>query len=229
MKINLSGIKNKLEAYVKSDSGKLKIASTLQEMREDDLEQTAGGSLIISKNRMGEIGDELIKILQQSANDAGFAASAKSVLEHFDNISKGELIKEKDGSYRYDLTFEGKTDGRNSVLAREPLENDDVSNMIDDKDKLQNIVALFNNGYSSGKPRNFAYGLWYGHKPTTLDTAYRTGGYDSDDVWTRSTLDRPAMHFMQRAVEDFNAKYEKKYGIRAVLSEEYTDPNYYNR
>ena len=224
MYINLTSINGKLEQYAKSKAGKAKIASTLQQMQDDGLEQTAGGSLIISKKKMDEISDELISELRASAHSAGFARSAKTVLDHFDEISKGELIKDADGSYRYELTFKGKTDGNDSSLARDPLDED----YVEDEDRLKNIVALFNNGYTPGRPRAHAYGTWYGHKPTTLDIAYRTGGYDSNDSWMVSTLDRPAMHFMQRAVDDFNAKYEKKYGIRAVLSEEYTNPNYYD-
>ena len=110
-------------------------------------------------------------------------------------------------------------------MARRSLDDGDYHG---EDEYLQNIVALFNNGYRDGHPENYKYGWWYDHAPTTLDIAYRTGGYDSKDSWMISTKDRTAMHFMQRAVEDFNAKYETKYGIRAVLSAEYTDPNYYN-
>lgn len=224
MNINIASIQGKLEAYAKSAAGKAKIASTLQEMQEDGLEQTAGGSLIISKKKMGEIADELIGILQITAGSAGFADSAESVLNHFDDLQKGDLIKDKDGNYRYEITFRGKTDDKNSSLARQSLDDGEFH---EDKEYLHNIVALFNNGYTNGRPKSHVYGWWYGHKPTTLDIAYRTGGYDSDDSWMISTLDRPALQFMQRAVEDFNAKYETKYGIKAVLSEEYTNPNYF--
>ena len=225
MNINIASIQSKLETYAKSTEGKAKIADTLQQMQEDGLEQTAGGSLIISKKKMSEIADELMDIVRNSAHSSGFAATATSVLDHFDHLNKGELIKEKDGSYRYDITFEGKTDGENSSLARKSLDDGDFHA---EQDYLQNIVALFNNGYRDGHPTNYKYGWWFDHKPTTLDVAYRTGGYDSNDAWVRSKIDRPALQFMQRAVEDFNAKYETKYGIRAVLSAEYTDPNYYN-
>lgn len=225
MNINIASIQSKLETYAKTQPGKAKIASTLQQMQEDGLEQTAGGSLIISKKMMNEIADELITTVQKSANNAGFATSAQSVLDHFDHITKSDLIKEKDGGYRYELTFEGKSDGENSSLARKSLDDGDFHA---EQDYLQNIVALFNNGYRDGHPTNYKYGWWFDHKPTTLDVAYRTGGYDSNDAWVRSKIDRPALQFMQRAVEDFNAKYETKYGIKAVLSAEYTDPNYYN-
>ena len=224
MYINLTSINGKLEQYAKSKAGKAKIASTLKQMQDDGLEQTAGGSLIISKKKMDEISDELISELRASAHSAGFAGSAKTVLEHFDEISKGELIKDADGSYRYELTFEGKTDGYNSKLARASLYDEKYN---EETQYLHNIVALFNNGYNPGKPNDYVYGWWEGHEPTTAEVRYRSG-IDSKDAWVKSTKDRPAIHFMQRAVDDFNAKYEKKYGIRAVLSEEYTNPNYYD-
>ena len=224
MNINIASIQSKLESYAKSTEGKAKIAGTLQQMQEDGLEQTAGGSLIISKKVMDEIADELMDTVRNSARSSDFAATATSVIDHFDHLSKGELIKEKDGSYRYDITFEGKTDGENSSLARKSLDDGDYHA---EQEYLQNIVALFNNGYRDGHPTSYKYGWWFGHKPTG-EAYFRSGWYDSTDAWVRSKIDRPALQFMQRAVEDFNAKYETKYGIKAVLSAEYTDPNYYN-
>lgn len=224
MYINLTNINGKLEQYAKSKAGKAKIASTLQQMQDDGLEQTAGGSLIISKKKMSEIADELIDVLQNSARSSDFAASAKSVLDHFDHLKKSELLKDEDGSYRYELIFEGKTDHENSALARESLDDGDYRA---DRDYLHNIVALFNNGYRDGHPTSYKYGWWYNHPPIG-EAIHRSGGFDQHDAWIRSKVDRDGMYFMQRAVDDFNAKYEKKYGIRAVLSEEYTNPNYYD-
>ena len=85
MNINIASIKSKLESYAKSTEGKAKIAGTLQQMQEDGLEHTAGGSLIISKKKMGEIADELMDTVRNSAHNSNFASTAKSVLDHFDH------------------------------------------------------------------------------------------------------------------------------------------------
>lgn len=81
---------------------------------------------------------------------------------------------------------------------------------------VDNIVQLFNNGVrASGQ----VYGWWDSHKPTTS----RNARGDSEYAWVTSTKERPALHFMQEAVAEFNATYAEKYGVQAILSEQYKE------
>lgn len=81
---------------------------------------------------------------------------------------------------------------------------------------VDNIVQLFNNGVrASGQ----VYGWWDNHKPATKKNVRG----DSEYAWVTSTKERPALHFMQEAVAEFNATYAEKYGVKAVLSEQYKE------
>lgn len=64
---------------------------------------------------------------------------------------------------------------------------------------VDNIVALFNNGY---KASDYVYGNWHGNR-------------------VRSTISRPGLNFMQEAVSDFNGGYGAANDIVAKLSGEY--------
>lgn len=63
-----------------------------------------------------------------------------------------------------------------------------------------NIVALMNHGY---RAKNYVYGAWDG-----------AGGKR-----IRSRLERPGLHFLDAAVEEFNQQFAGQ--ARAILSEEY--------
>lgn len=64
---------------------------------------------------------------------------------------------------------------------------------------VNNIVALFNNGYTAS---HHVYGSWHGNR-------------------VRSRLSRPGLHFMQAAVADFNGGHGAANNIVARLSDEY--------
>ena len=84
-------------------------------------------------------------------------------------------------------------------LRRESLRSDLFPDGID------NIVALLNNGYNA---RNYVYGEWKGH-----------------NVWVRSRKDREPLLFMQKAVDEFNARYGERYNVTAILDSAYGGEN----
>lgn len=124
----------------------------------------------------------------------------ESVMEHINGIeSSGYITKlPNNEGYEIHLSFSGD-------LHRDSLDNDLGYEGVD------NIVALFNNGYHA---KNFVYGWWDGHKATG-DGVLRSG-VDTDFAYVRSKKEREALRFIQQAVMDFNASYGAEYGVTAV-------------
>lgn len=101
----------------------------------------------------------------------------ESVLEHINNMeSSGQIRKTPDG-YEIPLFFHGD-------LHRDSLENDLGY------DGIENIVALFNNGYHA---KNYVYGWRNGHTATG-DGSLRSG-YNTDFAWVRSKKERRTTPF----------------------------------
>jgi len=113
------------------------------------------------------------------------------------NTLKSTPPKKVDGGYEVQIKFD------KSALRRDSLGNDLGYDGID------NIVALFNNGYHA---RNYVYGWWNSHKSATGDTY----------AWVQSKKEREPLRFMQDAVAEFNATYGAKYGIVVELGSDYT-------
>ncbi len=95
----------------------------------------------------------------------------------------------KDECYKIDIKIPPES------LRRDSLYKDKYPEGVD------NIIALFDNGYKARKP---VYGFW--------NTAGKT---------VSSVTERPALHFMQEAIDEFNAKYGSLYGCKAVLGKQY--------
>lgn len=66
---------------------------------------------------------------------------------------------------------------------------------------IDNIIALFDKGYNAKKR---VYGYW-----------------DSVGRRISSLTNRPALDFMQEAIEDFNQKYSSLYSCKAELGQQY--------
>ena len=91
------------------------------------------------------------------------------------------------------------------ALFRESLEWVDRDGTPNGKSSggVQNIVALFNNGY--GPISRPMFGAWNTHGGVIVD----------------ATPTRPALHFMQDAVRMFNTKYGARYSVTATVGSEY--------
>lgn len=99
-------------------------------------------------------------------------------------------------------------------LHRDSVENDET-----DYDGIENILALFNNGYiASGS----VYGWWNGHRPT--GEALSRGVTGSEDyAWIKTRPEREGLRFMQDARDEFLAKYGSKYTVKVKLGSDYED------
>ena len=129
-------------------------------------------------------------------------------MNHFDSL---DYAIEDSGSGDYECYIYFTDD-----LSRNSLETDDSQG-----EGINNIVALFNNGYVASAPK---YGWWNGHSPTG-ESVYRSG-QNNNSAYVRSTQARPSLHFMQAAIEDFYKKYKSKYKMSVLLNGSEYDGNY---
>lgn len=198
--INMSSIMKKVRRYATSKDGKKRMSDVLEKYRKEGRDRTEGGSEVLTKTRMAELATELISILKTTAASYDLAAS---VMRHFDTL---------------DYIFQDLGDGKfecfiyfNDDLSRDSLETD-----YNQGEGINNIIALFNNGYVASAPK---YGWWNGHTPTG-ESGYRSG-LNSTSAYVKGTQARPSLRFMQTAIEDFYSKYAKQYAMTVVLDDDY--------
>lgn len=200
MNINIDSIMSKVSAYAQSSAGKEKMNKRIQQYVSSGVKQTAAGDKILTEDKMWEAVSKFLYVMRVTAAEYGLP---ESVMEHINGLeSAGQIRKTPDG-YEIALYFEGD-------LHRDSLDNDLGYEGVD------NIVALFNNGYHA---RNYVYGWWEGYKATG-DGVLRSG-VGTDFAWVRSKKEREPLHFIQQAVHDFNANYGADYGVTAVAGTAY--------
>lgn len=113
--------------------------------------------------------------------------------------SSGTIIQSEEG-FEIPLYFEGD-------LHRDSLDNDLGY------EGINNIVALFNNGYHA---QNYVYGWWDNHSPSGAAIGHSL--YNDNYAWVRSKKERDALKFIQQAISDFNGNYGSEYNITAVIA-----------
>ena len=190
-------LSSKLNAWIKSPQGQSRLQNKLEEYNRNGIKETAAGDSVIPETRIYEAAAKFIQVLQMTAKSYDLP---ESVMKHIENMRSGVVVQTKNG-FEVPLYFEGD-------LHRDSLENDLGYNGID------NIVALFNNGYHA---QNYVYGWWNGHSSTTADVAYRSG-VDNNSIWVRSRKERDALKFIQQAINDFNGNYGSEYDVTAVIA-----------
>ncbi len=199
--INMSSVMSKVRRYNNSDSGKKKMRDTIKQYRESGKSKTDAGSELLTKPLMAQLADELITILKTTAKSYDLPPS---VLAHFDSLT---YVFEDLGNDMFQCYIYFLDD-----LSRESLETDENQG-----EGIDNIVALFNNGYVASSPK---YGWWNGHKPTGESIQYSTPGV-MNDAYVISRQWRVSLNFMQNAIEDFYSKYSNKYAMSLTLSDDY--------
>ena len=199
MNINMGSIMSKMRAFSESPKGKKRMKACLEMYEKEGRASTAAGDKLLTEKMMWEAVSKFIHVMKITAADYDLP---ESVMEHINGLESSGLITKlpNDGGYEIHLSFSGD-------LHRDSLENDLGYEGID------NIVALFNNGYHA---RNYVYGWWDNHKATG-DGVLRSG-YDSKFAYVRSRKEREALRFIQQAVINFNANYGTEYGVTAVES-----------
>lgn len=202
--INMSSIMSKVRRYATSKDGEKRMNDVLEKYRKEGKSKTDGGSEVLTKARMVQLAQELIDIIKTTAKSYDLP---DSIMAHFDSLT---AMFEDIGEDRFACYIYFADD-----VSRPSLEND-----YKQWGGINNIVALFNNGYVASAPK---YGWWNGHKPTG-ESLYRSGA-GSTDAYIQGTQARPSLRFMQTAIEDFYSRYANKYAMTLTLNDDY-DGNY---
>lgn len=195
--ISESAIMGKLQAYANTAVGKKRMKDCIQSAR-DSGKPLASGEEVVGKKQMLEMANALAEMIRKRL--------PASIADVGETLSVGTPVRHQDGSYEVVLSFDV------SALHRDSLKNDLGYNGID------NIVALFNNGYHA---QNYVYGWWDGHRPSG-ESVYRSGT-TGDYAWVRSAKEREALRFMQDAEAEFNSIYGVKYNVTVELGSKYTE------
>lgn len=205
--INLRAIEEKCRRYSNTTAGKRRMRQAVRGAVREGRKYTGCGDKVASFETMTQLANELIQTLQVVAGDATYGLPY-SVQRHFNSLEY-MVMDGGDGTYEFAIYFADD-------LSRPSLWNDQ------DCDGIHNIVALFNNGYLAAE---YTYGWWEDHNPTGEWSLY-TSGYGATDAYIRSEIGRPSLHFMQRAVQDFLAKYQAQYNIQVELDPYSYDGDY---
>lgn len=203
--INMSSIMHKVNAYASSKEGKKRTSDIINRYRKEGKTKTEGGSEILTKVRMAELASELINILKQTASSYDLP---NSVMKHFETL---DYIVQDIGEDKFECYIYFNDD-----LSRESLETD-----YNQGDGIDNIIALFNNGYVASAPK---YGWWNGYSPTGESLSRANTGTELY-TYIKSKQARPSLRFMQTSIEDFYSKYGKQYAMTVTLNDDY-DGNY---
>lgn len=195
MNINIDSIMDKVSAYAKSSVGKELMNKRIRQYAGSGVKQTAAGDKIPTEEMMWEAVSKFLYVMRVTAAEYDLP---ESVMEHINGLESAGRIRETPDGYEISLFFGGD-------LHRDSLENDLGY------EGVENIVALFNNGYHA---KDYVYGWWNGHRATG-DSVLRSGA-DNDFAWVRSKKEREPLRFIQQAVQDFNANYGADYGVTAV-------------
>lgn len=178
--INEASIQAKVAAWSRSSAGQAKIGRVISDYIATGRSACVITGDVVTKAQMMEAANKMKSILQQFAT--GLPASVQA---HVAGVSIGPLVENGPGSYSISLDFSGD-------MARPSLQPS-VYGGVD------NIVALFNNGYRAGGK---VYGMWHGHP-------------------TGSLQERVGTHFVTQAVAAFNSTCGGQYHAVATASGQY--------
>ena len=193
---------DKVNAWANSPRGKAKIKACLEEYAKQGVTKTKAGTDIISRDRINDAVYKLMTMLYQSAKAADLPAS---VMQHIEDMSEGKPFL-VDGHYEVPIYFGGS-------LHRDSLYSEGY-------DGVDNIVAIFNNGYSAS---DYVYGSWDGHAPTG-ESRFDTRSIENSP-YIRSMKSRTPLRFIQQAVDDFNGNYGAEYNVTVEIALIYDTEN----
>lgn len=131
---------------------------------------TASGRMVTISG-MSMAAAKFIEVLKSEIDGSDIAISSVISLEH------GSPVKVGTNKYQIDVWFSNN-------LHRDSLVPGKYGG-------VDNIIALFNNGYSAG---NTVYGIWHGEQIASL-------------------TERTGIHFIESAVRNYMANYASDYGV----------------
>lgn len=186
--INVLSISSKLKDYANSTVGKNEMKDTLRAYRDTGVGKTNAGSSVPTVNDMHAIALDLIrqlKIMARQLETGG--VFPQSVADHFDSLSVLSIEERPDGSYVAYIAFDDDL-SRDSLLCVGSNQSGSGYDAWVDRtgSGVDNIVALFDNGYSAKQ----VFGFW-----------------ENAGIFTPSRASRPHLGFMQAELDDFKIKY----------------------
>lgn len=186
---NWDSIQKKLEDWERSEKAQKKIQSTIDRYIRTNKSRTDAGGHVITKAEIKNAATKLVTLIKSYARGYNLPAS---VMAHFDSLTVTAATRSDDGSYTVEINF---TDD----LSRESLQPDKYGG-------VDNIIAIFNNGYPADRSRSaaisYVHGWWHSRETQALEY-------------------RPGLYFLQDAVNDFNENYGMALGMYAELGTVY--------
>lgn len=194
--ISIAKINSFLQRWANTAEGKERIKAFVIKARLSG-KPTASGETLVGDREMRAMAADFISILQQ--NMPAQLEGAASTLDY------SNVRQINDGYLEIVISFDP------DALHKESLYDEGYPK------GLENIVALFNNGYHA---KNYVYGWWEGHSPTGT-ALERSSSDDGDFAWVRSRKEREPLNFIQDTVAEFNARYGTKYGATVEVGSDY--------
>lgn len=188
MAIDVGAIMSKLEDYAKSGEGQKKMKDKIQSYRKGadphikSSGKTYGGGSIMTEKQMIDAAMDLISMIRSAAASANLPAS---VMEHVESLRVSVPYVQSDGSTSLEI-YMADAPARPSLYPQK-------------YGYVDNIVAIFNNGYTASDK---VYGKWHGKYVSSLDK--RQGSF-----------------FMQKAINAFMAKYSSEFDVSVELDSVY--------
>lgn len=193
--VNIDGIMSLVKSWAKTSSGKKTMEEAIEEMRKSGREKTAGGSALMTVEKMHAVAEELINDLR----DRAMMYEMEQLIPHtitelFGSLRYSAVYEQNNGEYNYriDVWFD-------AYLSRISLYNIDPVTGIRryTGDGVDNIINLFDKGYDA---THTVYGYW-----------------DNAGKYTHSRMNRPRLGFMEEAIDFFNSTKGKDYKCFAKL------------
>lgn len=191
--INMASIMSKVRAYAKTNECKKRSQEYIAQCRQAGRSTTESGETIITEEIMCRAAETMIATLRQIAQEHQLPAS---VQEHFNSLeySQPRVVGNQGEAYQVDIWFSDDLSRMSLLIPTGKRAGQRTG------DGIQNIVSLFDTGYSAS---HSVFGTWDWHE-------------DAGVIRSRSQLD--GKHFMSQAVDSFNRAWSEIYGVRAMIA-----------
>jgi hypothetical protein len=207
----MASIMKKVNGFAASPAGQAKIRHYMEGQLAKGKKTTASGAEVVSEARMNEAVDKFIQVLRMTAESYDLP---DSVMEHIREMYAGKPRTTAVGC-EVPLYFDGNLH-RDSLLATTNYEKYSGEYGAYTGEGIDNIVALFNNGYHASTS---VYGYWQGHNPS--GAARKRDHRGKPGAWVQSRKDRTPLRFIQQAVDDFNGCYGSQYNVTVSIASIY--------
>jgi hypothetical protein len=199
---------------MKTPAGQKKLSDKLGEYRKTGVSKTAAGSQLVTTTVLNQMASRLRELIIEEADKAqSYHAGRNGLVVGLPdsvrrNIQSFQLTSAYDDGKDYVMNFYFTDD-----LYRPSVDTGNTKYVYGG---IDNIIALYNNGYYTPKR---TYGLWRrgGNALAISDDGRSTG--NGEWITTRNRM--PDNEFMQKAEERFNAEFGAKYGVRLILGDAY--------